>query len=279
MTLPRVSIITPVFNGADYLAECIESVRSQDYPNLEHIVIDDGSTDHGETVKILQGYPHLNWWTRPNRGQYPTMNEGLHKAAGEIVCFFSADDLLLPGAVSRAVEALQQSTSAEGVYGQIQFVLQDGSDYPVSQILHTGPGWLYPYFRFLSHASLFLRKSSLIEHGLLFSENLKYTGDYDWFIRMVDTDIRLTYIPEVFAKVRLHANQSSQQHRDVIQAEHRAVLSAHGKSRLLFTLADKLIIYRGAFIRLTAMFRKKGPGATFRLLGQFLKKRAPFFKR
>src|SRR5574341_2572398 len=82
---PLVTIMTPVYNGAAYLEELIASVRDQDYPYVEHLIIDDGSTDNGVTVEILRKYPHLRWWSRPNQGQYATMNEGLQAAQGELI--------------------------------------------------------------------------------------------------------------------------------------------------------------------------------------------------
>ena len=84
----------------------IQSVLNQDYPNIEHIIIDDGSQDNGVTVSVLSKYHHLHWWSRPNKGQYATMNEGLLAAQGEIICFVSADDLVSPDAIKTAVEAL-----------------------------------------------------------------------------------------------------------------------------------------------------------------------------
>ena len=66
--MPLVSIITPVYNGAEYLNEMIQSVQRQDYPNIEHLIIDDGSQDDGATVAILEKYPHLRWWSRENKG-------------------------------------------------------------------------------------------------------------------------------------------------------------------------------------------------------------------
>src|SRR5512142_3060691 len=99
---PPVSMVTPVYNGAEYLEDLIHSVLSQDYPNIEHIIIDDGSQDSGATVAILRKYPHLHWWSRPNKGQYATMNEGLLAARGDILCFVNADDLVAPNAVKTA---------------------------------------------------------------------------------------------------------------------------------------------------------------------------------
>jgi len=88
---PRISVITPVWNGSAYLVPLIESVLQQDYPHYEHIVIDDGSTDEGATVAILQQYKHLRWWSHANKGQYETQNDGLKAATGDIVVIISSD--------------------------------------------------------------------------------------------------------------------------------------------------------------------------------------------
>jgi glycosyltransferase involved in cell wall biosynthesis len=85
ITYPLISIITPVYNGREYLEELIQSVLNQSYPKIEHLIIDDGSEDGGATLSILKRYPHLRWWSRENKGQYSTMNEGLLEAKGEII--------------------------------------------------------------------------------------------------------------------------------------------------------------------------------------------------
>src|SRR5213080_4739493 len=78
---PLVSVITPSYNRADYLPETIESVLSQDYPNFEYIVLDDGSTDN--TCEVLERYSHqLKWETHPNMGETLTVNKGLKMARG-----------------------------------------------------------------------------------------------------------------------------------------------------------------------------------------------------
>src|ERR1035437_2844540 len=113
---PLVSIITPVYNGAMYLDKLIQSIQNLDYPNIEHIIIDDGSTDNEATINVLKKYSHLRWWTRPNRGQYATMNEGLEAAKGEFICFICADDIILPEAATFAVQYLSMHLNYAGVY-------------------------------------------------------------------------------------------------------------------------------------------------------------------
>lgn len=103
--LPLVSIVTPTFNQADYLAETINSVLAQDYPNIEYIVLDDGSTD--ETVNVLKQFDgRIQWESHANIGQARTLNKGWSICKGKIIGYLSSDDMLAPNAVSEAVRAL-----------------------------------------------------------------------------------------------------------------------------------------------------------------------------
>jgi glycosyltransferase involved in cell wall biosynthesis len=128
---PLVSIVTPIYNGSAYIEELILSIQNQDYPNIEHIVIDDGSQDDGATIAILKRYPNIRWWSRKNIGQYATMNEGLEAARGDFICFVSSDDLVLPGAIRRAVEFLQRHTEEDGIVGLTQFMDETGAPYSI----------------------------------------------------------------------------------------------------------------------------------------------------
>src|SRR5262245_24025055 len=100
---PLVSIVTPAFNAAAYLPDLLDSVAAQDYPCIEHIVIDDGSSDDAATPEVLQRYPHVKWWRRENRGQYPTLNEGFRAASGDLVTTISADDRYCDAGAIRAL--------------------------------------------------------------------------------------------------------------------------------------------------------------------------------
>ena len=114
-SLPLVSIITPVYNQASYIGETIESVLSQDYPNLEYIVIDDGSTDN--TVEVLKKYSdRIHWETRGNKGETATVNEGVLKAKGEIIGIVNSDDPLLQGAIKEVVKLFEEQPDVIVVY-------------------------------------------------------------------------------------------------------------------------------------------------------------------
>jgi glycosyltransferase involved in cell wall biosynthesis len=222
--LPLVSIITPVYNGSRYLEDLIQSVLIQGYPNIEHLIIDDGSHDNGATVAILQKYPHIRWWSHSNRGQYATMNEGLLAAQGEFLCFVNADDVVAQDAVKAAVQYMQEHPLLDGVFGSTTYIDQSGKDYPYWVPFHTAPLRFYPYFAHISHCSLYVRKRSLEQHGLSFDPALRFVGDYEWIIRMYKAGCRIGMIKQELSKVRLHTDQASQKNRATSVQEARAVL-------------------------------------------------------
>ena len=94
LALPKISVITPSFNSIHTIRETIESVRQQDYPAVEHVVIDGGSTDG--TVELLREYPHLRWVSEKDDRHYHAMNKGIAAATGEIVEILNSDDCLRP---------------------------------------------------------------------------------------------------------------------------------------------------------------------------------------
>ena len=109
--LPLVSVVTPSLNQGRYLEQAIRSVVEQDYPRIEHIVVDGGSTD-GITVEVLRRHLHLRWLSEADAGQAAAINKGFRMAAGTIYTWLNSDDFLLPGAISAAVSALQATSCA-----------------------------------------------------------------------------------------------------------------------------------------------------------------------
>jgi glycosyltransferase involved in cell wall biosynthesis len=189
--IPLVSIITPVYNGAAYIEELILSVKSQDYPNIEHNIIDDGSQDEGATVSILKRHPHLIWWSRKNLGQYATMNEGLKAAKGEYVCFISADDLMAKNAITHAMDWLNCHPGFDGVYGLTSYVAENGDPYPIKFPFPHAPPRFYPYFVQIQHCSFYISKQILQQKNLMFDSSIRFVGDYDWILRMLNAGIRI----------------------------------------------------------------------------------------
>ena len=95
--LPKISVVTVSFNHAEFIRDTIDSVASQQYPNLEHIVVDGGSQDG--TIEILQEAPHLVWTSEQDRGISDALNKGFARATGDIIVWLNSDDWLAPGAL------------------------------------------------------------------------------------------------------------------------------------------------------------------------------------
>jgi glycosyltransferase involved in cell wall biosynthesis len=253
---PLVSIITPVYNGAKFLDELIQSVQTQDYPNIEHIVIDDGSTDDGATAAVLKQYPHLRSWSRENRGQYATMNEGLAAARGEFVCFVSADDLVTPGAVRHVIEFLRQHPEDDGITGLTQYINENGEFY-VNPPFQTTPIRYYAYLSQISHCSLYIKRQQLKRENLLFDPGLHYVGDYEWILRVLGK-LRIVQDSSYLSRVRIHEAQTSILYRRKMLEEQRRVIANRRINPVAFTIGRDLYIGIHDLKKLNFALRKKG---------------------
>ena len=240
---PPVTIITPVHNGSEYLEDLIQSVLSQDYPNIEHIIIDDGSQDNGATVAILRKYSHLHWWSHANKGQYATMNEGILAARGEIICFVNADDIVAPGAVKTAVQYMQKHPLLDGVFGSTSYIDQSGKDYPYWIPFRMAPIHFYPYFAHISHCSLYVKKQSVQQHGLSFDPSLRFVGDFEWIIRIYKAGLRIGMIRRELSRVRIHTDQASQKNRDASTLEARIVLKTQHVNNVSYFLLSMINLF------------------------------------
>jgi glycosyltransferase involved in cell wall biosynthesis len=270
---PLVSIITPVYNGANYLDELIASVRDQDYPAIEHLIIDDGSTDDGATVAILKKYPHLRWWTRENRGQYATMNEGLEAAKGDVICFISADDQCSPNAVSNAIEFMINHPEFGGVYGKTTLMDETGKTAPIQMPFRRAPIKFHVYFTHIAHCSLYLRKPLLIAENLYFSTALNYVGDYDWILRLIETNVKIGFVNQEFSRVRIHTEQTSQREGHKMLLEKEGVVKARRINPFVYTFYSLVYFFVVAFNKLRVTIRQQGLGKAGTLLADWFQRR------
>ena len=231
----RFSILTPVFNGARFVEDLINSVLQQDYANYEHVVIDDGSNDHGATVNALRRYPHLKWKSRNNIGQCPTQNELLKMASGDVVSIICADDLYPTTTVlSSVARRFAAQPDLDVVIGRTRrLVDKDGIQYVFDPDL---PAFLarrlVRYTLNIQHCAVFVRRRLLQEKDLYFDTFYKMRGDWDWIIRLLEATSKVEYTNETFALWRLHEAQASRTGKTG-ELESRSLCAAHGTSYCL----------------------------------------------
>src|SRR3990172_8338511 len=163
---PLVSIVTPSYNQATYLETAMRSVLEQDYPNIEYLVADGGSTDG--SVEIIQKYAdRLAWWvSEKDNGQADGANKGFRRARGEIVRLLKSDDVYTPGAISGAVAAFQVNSQAGMVFSDVDSI--DGSGQLIN-VMRFGPRTLEDLmaFKIISQPGAFMRRTLLEQAGYL----------------------------------------------------------------------------------------------------------------
>jgi glycosyltransferase involved in cell wall biosynthesis len=183
---PRISVVTPSYNQGQFLGECITSVFRQNYPDLEFIIIDGGSTD--ESVHIIkENEAYLTFWcSEPDEGQADAINKGLRRATGELVAWLNADDFYLPDALMRVAQAYQQNPHASFYFGDGLRVDENGASlsgfFPEGQIGFSLQALIYGLNCLLQPAT-FINRAKLIEINYL-NPTLHYGLDTDLWIRL-----------------------------------------------------------------------------------------------
>ena len=237
---PRISVVTVSFNQGAYLEETLRSVLDQNYPNLEYIVVDGGSTDG--SVEIIREYSdRLAWWvSEPDAGQSQALNKGFAKSTGSILTWLNSDDRLAPGSLftvaqqfllhdpdlvaGRCARVTDREAQPHHIhrsvltFGQLQPL-------PLTELLDLDRCWLQGWFfhqpEVLFHRRIFERAGGQLR------EDLYYSMDYDLWVRMAKAGAKILPLPEILAIFRAHAQQKTGGADVPYLPELRAVNAAH----------------------------------------------------
>jgi GT2 family glycosyltransferase len=200
MTL--VSIITPSFNQAAYLEQTITSVLNQDYPNIEYIVVDGGSTDG--SVEVIKKYADkLAWWvSEKDRGQADAINKGFAHATGEIIAWLNSDDYYLAGAVSAAVKFFEEHPDVVLVYGNMLAVDEHGKTFNTLTYKQLTLEDLL-CFQIIGQPAVFMRRSAVQSAGGL-DPAFHFMLDHHLWIRIAQQG-QILHVDQTWAAARYHA--------------------------------------------------------------------------
>lgn len=219
---PKISIVTPSYNQAEFLERTILSVLNQNYPNLEYIIIDGGSTDG--SVEIIKKYERylVYWVSEKDKGQTDAINKGFQKGTGEILAWLNSDDTYLPETFYKVVKGLEQNPETDLIFGNIYFI--DESDKRIGELRFTEFGFdtlIYEGGN-LHQTGTFWKKEIYKRVGGL-NSNYKFCMDYDFFCRIGKMG-KLFYVKDYFANFRIHANAKSSTIYHIGHKEHKEIM-------------------------------------------------------
>jgi glycosyltransferase involved in cell wall biosynthesis len=245
----KVSVITIAYNSAETIEDTIKSVVSQDYPELEYIIIDGGSTDN--TLKIIDRYKdHIsNIISEPDKGIYDAMNKGVANATGELVGILNSDDIYADDKV--VTDIVNQLGDKDAIYADLVYVKRDAID-EVTRYWKSGEytkgdfvkGWMPP------HPTFFVRKRCYDAYGT-YDLRLKSAADYECMLRMIHkNNISLAYLPRVITKMRV-GGQSNANVNNRVKAnqEDRMAWEMNGLKPRFYTLYLKPLRKIGQFLK------------------------------
>jgi len=235
---PRLTIITPSYNQADFLERTILSVLNQNYPNLEYIIVDGGSTDR--SVEVIKKYEkYLAYWvSEKDNGQVHAINKGLERATGDWISFQNSDDVYFPGTFQRfGKAALEQS--ADILYGDLFMITTDDE---VTEILKTTSYSLTCQIlegMQIHNQSLFFKKSLVEKYGK-FDESFRFAFDYEFITRYTLHDsTKIRKIEGLGGALRVHADAKSSTIASVGSEEHLRIQKLYN-SAISFPALNKI---------------------------------------
>lgn len=213
---PKISIVTPSFNQAEYIEATIKSVLDQKYPNLEYIIIDGGSTDGSD--KIIKRYEHaLTYWvSEPDRGQTHAINKGLARATGDILAYLNSDDIYLEGALFDVADFASKHEDIDLIHGKCAIIDRYGARVDVRSAS------IQSYLEILDLWRVWWNKRNFVQPEVFwtrrimnkvgaFNEDLFWVMDYDYWLRIIYAGGKVGSIDREVSGFRLQPNQKSTQ--------------------------------------------------------------------
>jgi glycosyltransferase involved in cell wall biosynthesis len=243
---PKISIVTPSYNQAQFLEKTILSVLNQSYPNLEYIIIDGGSTDG--SVEIIQKYEkHLSYWvSEKDQGQVHALNKGFSRATGDIIGWQNSDDIYLPFAFRQTAELFLKHSDIDIVFGNIVFL--DENENPIGEMRFTPFSILTHFYECISIAnqSSFWKRSVFSRIGM-FDTRFQFSMDYEFFLRAAKNNMQFKLFHTYFGAFRVHPSAKSSTVIHMSESDHRNIDCIYKKRLVLSSPLKIMSLLRRCF--------------------------------
>ena len=258
---PLVSIVTPSYNQGRFIEDTILSVKNQDYPNIEHIVVDGGSTDNTlDILKKYEGTYNMRWISEPDEGQSDAVNKGFRMAKGEIIGWLNSDDVYFDiSAISSVVKFFDKYNDTDVIYGDAAVIDKDNL---IMKVLCTKK-FDYRYLQktcYIVQPAVFFRRKIIDKHKL--DTRLNYAMDYEFWLRIAK-EHKFRHISQILAGDRNHEQRKIIARRDEMIKESILVSEEYGKGyhnmnllyRIFYRFLARLRTIR-ALIKLQSLYFK-----------------------
>jgi glycosyltransferase involved in cell wall biosynthesis len=243
MRWPKITIVTPSYNQARFLEATLRSIHDQGYPNLEHIVIDGGSTDG--SVEILRRFEDklAYWVSEPDRGQTDALIKGFSRATGEILAWLNSDDLYEPHTLWEVADFFSRHPEVQFVYGDALWIDTEGRVLkPKKEIAFSRFIWLYDH-NYIPQPSSFWRREIYEAVGGL-DPRFDLAMDADLWIRFAEKT-KLVHVRRVWSRMRLYPEQKNQRLRAISDQEDEIIRSRYLSQESLWLRRAKRLLAKG----------------------------------
>ena len=228
---PLVTIIVPSFNQGRFIRETLDSILHQDYRPMEVLVLDGNSSD--QTVTVLQSYgdcPELRWWSEPDEGVADAVNKGLQRANGDIIGIQSSDDVYVPGALRRAVEAFCEDSALGLMYGDVEYIDEHSQVLSREVLEPFDLGRYLGRLTYIPQPTAFFRASVAAAVGG-WREEVGYAADADFWMRIA-VGHKVRKLDGLMGRYRYHEEQRDTQKSRICRDWERAIKDLLAKDAL-----------------------------------------------
>lgn len=205
---PCISIVTPSYNHGKFITQTVQSVLSQNYPNLDYIIQDNCSTDNTISALSTMSTSKYRLFVEKDKGQADAINKGFARSTGEIMSFLNSDDILLPGALEQIALIFQENPNIDAIYGNR--ILIDSQDKIVGRwVLPYHDGVLLRHIDYVPQETLFWRRSLWERCGCNLNEKLNFALDWELLLRFLEANAQFFHLPQFLGAFRIHPDQKT----------------------------------------------------------------------